>query len=499
MNTTKNISTADDTHCMNALMTGSPSEIYLIDAATLDFVDVNISACNNLQYPRERLLSMTLTQIAPALSRERLDAVLAPDNASIPAEMIAEYQRSDGSHYSVTLRLLRSSRNARALIVGISACQTDSAALQLCQSRLDALTAHVPGLVYQFMLHDDQSVSFPYLSLGCKPLLGLSPEQLQQNPALFLELLLPADRPAYLESMQASASTLCDWNWEGRIWVADWHDVKWINLRSTAHALPDNTVQWEGIISNVTSSRLEQLELRLSRARLAELKSHLEKIKEREHTRIAREIHDDLGSNLTAIKMAMAALIAGLPPENTSLQQRAAYVDTLVDRSIDAAHRIALDLRPAMLDLGIVAALEWQISEFEKQTGVRCAWKSPQADITLNLDHATALFRIFQEALNNIAKHARASRVSVRLLHTRREVILKITDNGCGIAPEDRAKPESFGIRSMMERAEALGGSVMLTDAAGGGTTITIKIALSAVAAPHWEWDQQSAADIYHH
>jgi signal transduction histidine kinase len=183
---------------------------------------------------------------------------------------------------------------------------------------------------------------------------------------------------------------------------------------------------------------------------------------------------------MTAVKMALAALIDGLPPENTSLQQQAAYVDALVDRSIDAAHRIALDLRPAMLDLGIVAALEWQIREFEKQTGVRCIWKAPQADLDLDLDHATALFRIFQEALNNIAKHAHASRVSVRLLRTQRQVTLKITDNGCGIAAADRAKPESFGIRSMMERADALGGSVMLADAAGGGTTITIKIALGA-------------------
>jgi hypothetical protein len=270
-------------------MAASPSEIYLIDATTLALVDVSMSACNHLHYARARLLTMTLTEIAPQLSFARIDAALSADGGSVAAELSTEHRRSDGSHYPVTLRLLRSSHNGRQLIVAMSTTQTDDVALQRCQLRLEAITAHTPGLVYQFVLQRDQSVSFPYLSRGCKALLGLSAQQLQQDPALFLDLLLPADRQSYLDSMQASANTLSDWNWEGRIWVADWQDVKWINLRSTAHALPDNAVQWEGIMSNVTSSRLEQLELRLSRARLAELKSHLEKVKARAHPHRTRD------------------------------------------------------------------------------------------------------------------------------------------------------------------------------------------------------------------
>ena len=207
------------------------------------------------------------------------------------------------------------------------------------------------------------------------------------------------------------------------------------------------------------------------------------KVKEQERTRIAREIHDDLGGNLTAIKMALAMLSQRLPPENPQLQQRAAYVDALVERSIEAMHRIVLDLRPPVLDFGIVAALEWQIKEFEMQTGVRCALQSNQADVELDLDQSSALFRIFQEALTNIAKHAEASRVTVRLARTRHHVSLKIADNGRGMAACDRAKPTSFGICGMMERAKALGGSVTLAAVAGGGTMVSIKIASSAPAA----------------
>ncbi|WP_295997270.1 PAS domain-containing sensor histidine kinase [Rugamonas sp.] len=353
-----------------------------------------------------------------------------------------------------------------------------AAELEQVRSRFDAIVSNTPGLVYQFVLHADGRVGFPYLSDGCQALLGLTAADLAAEPARFLNLILADDRKAYLDSMASSAAALWSWNWEGRIWVDAWKDVKWINLRSTPRALAAGAVQWEGIMTNITESKLEQLEVRHSRARLAELTAHIEKVKEQERTRIAREIHDELGGNLTAIKMALAMLTARLPTDDAALHlhDKAGYVDALVDRTIDAVHRISLDLRPAMLDLGIVAALEWQSKEFEKQAGVRCIFSSNRKEIELDLDHATALFRIFQEALTNIAKHARASRVTVKLARTRHHVGLKISDNGGGIWQADRAKPQSFGIRGMTERAHALGGTLTLSHAVGGGTVVAIKI-----------------------
>ncbi len=351
-----------------------------------------------------------------------------------------------------------------------------AAELEQVQSRFNAIVSNTPGLVYQFAVDAAGAVSFPYLSDGCQALLGLTAAELAAEPARFLQLILADDRKSYLDSMQASAAALWSWNWEGRIWVEAWKDVKWINLRSTPRALAGGAVQWEGIMTNITESRLEQLEVRQSRARLAELSAHVDRVKEQERTRIAREIHDDLGGNLTAIKMALAMLARRLPADDAWLQEKAGYVDALVDRTIDAVHRISLDLRPSMLDLGIVAALDWQSREFEKQAGLHCSFSANQKEIDLDLDQATALFRIFQEALTNIAKHARASRVSVKLAQTRHYVSLKISDNGGGIWQADRAKPHSFGIRGMVERAKALGGSLTLSHAVGGGTVVAIKI-----------------------
>ena len=393
---------------------------------------------------------------------------------------------------AATLSLLQLSAPARAsrgvtpaqLATMMRDAQGAAAALEQFEARFDTIVSHMPGLVYQLLLEADGALSFPYLSEGCAALLGLSAQALQAEPQLFLNLILPDDRQSYLDSMRASAAALSAWNWEGRIWIDAWKDVKWINLRSTPRALaaPAGSVQWEGIMTNITASKREQQEVADSRVGLAELAAHMEQVKEQERTRIAREIHDDLGGNLTAIKMALAMLAKRLPPDQPQLADKAAYVDSLVDRTIEAAHRISLDLRPPMLEFGIVAALEWQVREFEKQAGIACSFNSNEKDLELSTDHASALFRIFQEALTNIAKHAGATRVTVSLQRLRHQVALRIADNGRGLLAEDRIKPGSFGLRGMSERARALGGTMALSSAPGGGTIVTINITLDSPA-----------------
>ncbi len=467
-----------------APMQAANSEIYLIDADTSLLVDVNQAARQNLQYDLPALSRMTLLDLAPGLVRSDLEGLLGSLGEEIGAQVGLKtcLRRADGSSYPVKLCFLRTQRDGRPLYVGIGDDLSHEAAAALAleqyQARYNAVINHTPGLVYQFVQHADGSIGYPYLSDGCPALLGLAVTELQQDPGLFLQLVMPEDRAGYLEAMASSKAALAAWNWEGRIWIDAWHDVKWINLRATPLLLPGGTVQWDGIMANITDSKREQAELVSSRARLAQLTAHLERAKEQERTRIAREIHDDLGGNLTAIKMALAMLAARLPDGEPALADRAAYVDGLVDRTIDSVHRIALDLRPPMLDLGLSAALEWQAREFERQTGIACVFRAPAKEIDLDPDHASALFRIFQEALTNIAKHAGATLVSVSLRRERQSLALSIRDNGRGIAPEDRAKPDSFGLRSMSERAAALGGTLTLSAAPGGGTMVGIKIRL---------------------
>jgi len=462
-------------------MQAAPTEIYLVDADTLRLVDVNQTARQNLGYELAELAGMTPLDLAPWLDAAELQRLLGELGPDVGAEvnLRTHHRRRDGSSYPVKLCFLRIERDGRPLFLAVgddlSLEVAAERALEQYQTRFNAVIDHTPGLVYQFVRHADGSVAYPYLSEGCSALLGLGVAELQGAPERFLALILHEDRAAYLEAMRASQAGNSVWNWEGRIWVEAFKDVKWINLRATPLALPNGDMQWDGIMTNITASKREQEELERSRARLAELTDHIEQVKEQERARIAREIHDDLGGNLTAIKMALA-MLSGRLPDDASLVEKAQYLDDLVDRTIDAVHRISLDLRPSTLDLGIVAALEWQAREFEKQMGIACWFRSSDADFDLDPDHASALFRIFQEALTNIAKHASATRVTVTLRRQRQHLTLTICDNGRGITPSDRLKPQSFGLRGMSERTRALGGTLALSAAPGGGTMVVVKI-----------------------
>lgn len=365
------------------------------------------------------------------------------------------------------------------LTAGTTQQDAQEAATQAGASNLLAIASNTPGLVYQFLLRDDGSQAFPYVSRACASLLGISAARLRNDPSLLLQLIEPEDRQSYLGTMQASASRLASWNWEGRIWIETWHDIKWINLRATPRRIDGVGVQWEGLMTNITQGKKAEQDILRSRRQLEELSAHVERVKEQERTRIAREIHDDLGGNLTAIKMALSQLTRRLPEGETMLREKADYVDALVDRTIEAAHRISRDLRPSTLDLGIVAAIAWQAQEFEKQLAIPCVIDGPEDDIDLSPDQANGLFRIFQETLTNISKHAGASRVDVRLAIEEDSVALDVVDNGRGLATADSKKPKSFGIRGMIERAHALGGVLTVSDP-GQGCKVAVRLPLSS-------------------
>ena len=455
------------------------NEIYVMDAADWRILHANPAACENLQYRHEELVGLCWLDLLDDTDRQSLLTLSAQQPSAPYLRFDAHLKRLDGSRFLAEMRFSpnTSANSVRIAVVRDIGQQREAAMeLDISKSLFSAIVSNTPGLVYQFQQSPSGQPSFTYLSEGCQALLGLSAEQLCADPSLFLDLILPDDRVSYLASMGTSSQEMKSWNWEGRIWVEAWKDIKWINLRATPHQLPDQSVQWNGIMSNITQSKLEQYEIKRSRSRLAELSAHIEHAKELERTQLAREVHDDLGGNLTAIKMALALLANRLPADNRDLVEKAAYVNALVDRTIESAHRIARDLRPSILDFGLVDALEWQSGEFEKQAGIPCTFTAENHDIDLPPDQAAAVFRIFQEALTNVAKHAQATQVSVSLSLSGANILLAIADNGRGMTVAERLKPESFGIRGMTERAQSLGGKLMITPTDGGGSTVTIKI-----------------------
>jgi signal transduction histidine kinase len=345
--------------------------------------------------------------------------------------------------------------------------------------RCAAILTNLPDVILQFSLDANGATRYLFLSANCASTLGIAPEALYSNPSTFVELILPEDRAAYLYSMHKSAQLQKQWHWEGRIWIEPWRDVKWINLRAVPRQLADASIIWEGIISNITAHKLIDIELQLYRQRLTELSAHIERIKEQERMHIAREIHDEIGGNLVAIKMVLHTLAHRLPSDQPWLTEKTQYIDTLIDRTIEAGHRIARDLRPGVLDLGIIPALEWQVKEFEKQYGIRCSFSSNHADISLNSDYATAIFRMVQEALTNIAKHAHATHASLVIMYTDTCISLTVADNGCGLKPGHNTKPNSFGLLGMAERCKEIGGEISIDSQPDQGCIIMITIPLA--------------------
>ncbi len=212
------------------------------------------------------------------------------------------------------------------------------------------------------------------------------------------------------------------------------------------------------------------------------LTAHLQSAREEERIRIAQEIHDEIGTLMTAIKMDLAFLskeIAGRGGKKSPevLCEEIGDTTKLVDNAIQTIHQIVLELRPAVLDhMGVRAALEWQLQEFQTRTKIDCQFTSNLDSIHLDAERSTAVFRILQEALTNVARHAHATRVEASLREEDDQLVLQVRDNGRGISEEQISSTGRFGLLGMRERAHACGGDVVVRGSPGQGTVVMVRM-----------------------
>lgn len=230
-------------------------------------------------------------------------------------------------------------------------------------------------------------------------------------------------------------------------------------------------------------------QLRTSNKELRALSAHFQSVREEERSRIAREIHDELGQTLTALRLDLAWLqnkVSSIGGKcNAEVKDLIGEMSELVDSTIQTVRRISTELRPRILDeLGLLPALEWQTEEFQNRTGIRSRFSSNVEEITLDRDRSTAMFRIVQESLTNVARHAKATEVNVRLAVSVDRVTLTVEDNGKGIDGAQPVSLQSFGILGMRERAHLLGGDVAITNRQGGGTTVMVELPRSLADEP---------------
>jgi two-component system sensor histidine kinase UhpB len=346
------------------------------------------------------------------------------------------------------------------------------------EARFRGLAESLPGMVFHLQRGRDGSYRFLYVSEGSHRLLGIKQHELLASPKKFFDAFDADDRRTLDLALTASAASGTPLDWAGRLRGRSRR--KWVELRSTPQRAEEGdgqgVVDWQGIATNITTNKETEAALRASREQLSELSFHLEAAKEEERERIARDIHDDLGSILVRLKIEAALLAAKLPTQPPALREKALSIEGLLDQAMGTASRVARELRPGILkEFGLPAAIESLTEDFSQHIGITCRVQCDD-DLESDADTSLALFRIVQEALTNVAKHAHASLVVVRLKREKGSIVLELRDNGRGISEADMAKPKSFGLRGIRERVYSLGGEFSISAGEHGGTHIRLRV-----------------------
>jgi len=348
-------------------------------------------------------------------------------------------------------------------------------AMRVNDERFRALATNVPGMLFQMQVTPEGMPQFLYVSEASQMLLGVSAETLLSHDNPLVSVIVPEDREDFFSALAMSTERHSTLNWEGRV-LPSGADIKWINLRCSPRELENGSHIWEGVMWNITQSKVAEAELRASRGQLAELSNHLQRAKEEERDRIARDIHDVLGGTLVGIKISASLLAGKMDPASPQLE-RLRQIEVMLDDAITTTGRVARELRPGILkEFGLAAAVESHAEDFQHRTGIPCDVLCADHDIETSEDAAIALFRTYQEALTNISKHAGAEHVEVRLMQEGDEIVLEVSDNGRGMKSADLRKPKSFGLRSIRERLDSLGGTMIIHPRHPQGTTVVLRV-----------------------
>ena len=331
------------------------------------------------------------------------------------------------------------------------------------------LTTDVNGVIQEANQAAAALLAVPRRHLLGKPLI------------LFVE---PAEHPAFYKRLTSLLQQVGVHTWEIRLQPHHREPLYAAVTTTVVHDTRGQPVGLRWLLRDISErraaqERAQQAEqaLQHSREQLRALATHLQNQQEEERRRIAREIHDELAQALTALKIDLVWLSNQLRTADDRCRQRLQDMGVLLDGLVSSVRRIGTELRPGILDdLGLTAAIEWQLQEVYKRTGLSYELALPEEEIAVDQAHATAMFRIFQEALTNVVRHASARQVTVHLVPQPDALVLEIADDGKGITPDQLVDRGSLGLLSMRERAHLLGGDVTIRGKSGEGTIVTLRM-----------------------
>jgi two-component system sensor histidine kinase UhpB len=403
----------------------------------------------------------------------------------VPLEFEETAQYQDGPHTNIVSKfpLHDASGNCYA-ICGIA---TDISERVRMQERLREAERHFRGLVESVQaiiwLGDPLTFQFHYINAQAEALLGYPVARWISEPNFWAEHIHPEDRERAVSYCARSVAELRDHQFEYRMLAADGRTV-WLRDIVRVYADRGRPRQLYGVMIDITQSKLMEERLNAYAAELKTLSRRLAEAQEDERRRLSRELHDQVGQNLTALSINLDLIRNGLPAGADGLRARIADSVGLIEATAESIEGLLAELRPPMLDnYGLVAALRWYATLYSKRTGVCTRVEAPKALPELSPAIEAALFRIAQEALTNTAKHAGAGSATVEVAVDGATLRLKIADDGRGFDPailNEPAKAARRGLAGMRERALAVGGRIDIDSSPGGGTRIEVEIAEGA-------------------
>ncbi|HEY4541860.1 MAG TPA: CHASE domain-containing protein, partial [Noviherbaspirillum sp.] len=292
----------------------------------------------------------------------------------------------------------------------------------------------------------------------------------------FLACIHPEERETVREGLQQALVHGQEFQMEHRVLTTN-GNARWVN--TIARRSRTRPPVLRGAMRDITERKQTMEALKRSQELLRELTAYQDRVKEDERKRIAREIHDELGQTLLALRIDVQMLEARTASTHPRLNEKVRGALNQIDATVKTIRGIINNLRPAVLDLGLTAAIEWQVAQFRRRSGITCELVMGSDELVVDDARATSLFRILQESLTNVIRHANASRVTIELQQEDDQLVMRITDNGVGIYPGDR-RQNSFGLVGVEERVHALHGEFFITSTPGQGTTLTVHIPVAA-------------------
>lgn len=445
------------------LLDAATDSIFLHDLEG-NIIYVNDTACKSRGYTREELMGLKLGQLnTPEYARligPRIKKLLETGECMIEAE----HFRKDGSIMPIEVHARIIESDGRKLILSVARDITERKRAEL------EYQAVIKGSMDSFVLLDNKGNFLDVNDTYCR-LIGYNRDTLLNMKVQDVEAVeKPEDTALRIQRVIKSGSDSFETRHRRK-------DGRIVDIEVSSNYRDVGGGRFFSFCRDITERKKADEELKKSREELRSLARSLQTVREEERKRIARDVHDELGQALTVLHFDLSCIEEMLDKEQKPVIEKTRQALSLVDSTIDKVQRISWELRPTVLDdLGIAAAVEWQANEFQNRTGIKCKMTFAPDKIIMDKGLAAEIFRIFQEAMTNVARHAGATKVDVRLRRDDSVFTLLVSDNGRGITRKEIENPSSVGLIGMKERVTECKGEINITGKRGKGTTVEITV-----------------------